>query len=51
MVVVGSRWMEYLGGIEGYIWCSLILNLSFVDKTFRVKHLMTGHVLDRGLFI
>ena len=40
-----------LGGIQGYIWCSFILNPSFVDTTFQVKHLMIGHVLDGGLFI
>ena len=25
---------------------TFILNLSFIDATFQVKHLMTGHVLD-----
>ena len=27
---------------------TFIWNLSFIDKTFQVKHLMTGHLLDGG---
>ena len=39
-----------LGGIQGYIWYSLILNPSFVGTTFRVKHLMIGYMLgDQGV--
>ena len=30
---------------------SFTLNPSFIDMAFQVKHLMTGHVLDGGLFI
>ena len=29
---------------------TFILNPSFTDTTFQVKHLRLGHVLDRGLF-
>ena len=28
-----------------------ILNPSFVDTDFQVKHLMIGHVLEGGLYI
>ena len=30
---------------------TFILNPSFIDTTFQVKHLMIGHVLDGALFI
>ena len=34
-----------------YMVFTFILNPSFIDMTFQVKHLMIGHVLDVGLFI
>ena len=30
---------------------AFILNPSFVDSTFQIKHVMIGHVLSGGLFI